>query len=171
MNGINIPNTGQVLFDGDIVILNDIPKIKWIVHYGWYIYKGQKQLGWYFCSIPDQNKLPITDLYLELITVVSSSSGCCCPPDHNPIKPPHPENIPGLSRAFITVDTISQRNELNKKLVPHGKLVRVNDAGDGYPVYYEWDQIHQIWIKTNLSNNSENTLYWSKIFSNTNEGD
>lgn len=154
LNCLTIPDTGVKLVDGSVVTLARFPGMKWIVHNGWYTYMNQQFMGWYFCSIPDQQVLPISDDDLKLLTVVSTNGGHVCPPPPPAIAPspchPHPSHVPHemkyeIDRAFITVDTIAQRNELNKRLLPHGKIVRVNNVG-GSPEYYEWDQVNQIWL-------------------------
>ena len=77
---------------------------------------------------------------------------CECDPDVNhrpPPPPPHPSIPPDvqqdISRAFITVDTIAQRDLLSgTKFLPHGKMVRVNQTPSGVK-YYAWNQITQAW--------------------------
>lgn len=77
---------------------------------------------------------------------------CDCdhqPPPPPPPRPPQPSIPPDvlqdISRAFITVDTIAQRDLLSgTKFLPHGKMVRVNNAPTGVK-YYAWNQITQSW--------------------------
>ena len=166
MNCLTIPDTGVKLVDGSVVTLARFPGIKWIIHSGWYTYMNQQFMGWYFCSIPDQQVLPISDDDLKLLTVVSTNGGHICPPPPPAPAPspchPHPWHIPPemkyeIDRAFITVDTIAQRNELNKRLLPHGKIVRVNNVS-GSPEYYEWDQVNQIWSVLSVGAVSGNYL-------------
>ena len=149
MNRLIVPGTGVVLHDGSIVILNRFPGTKWIVHNGWYNYMGQQYMGWYFCSIPSQTILPVSDDDLSMLTVVSDGE-CPCPP--HPPMPPHPfPDVPftpqqafELDRAWISVETIAQRDQLNKRLLPNGKIVRVNNIG-GRAEYYIWNQVTQTW--------------------------
>ena len=49
-------------------------------------------------------------------------------------------------RAWITVDTIEQRDRLNIRLVPDGKVVKVNDVG-GSVKYYSYDQSLSTWVE------------------------
>ena len=51
-----------------------------------------------------------------------------------------------LERAWITVDTIEQRDRLNIRLVPDGKVVKVNDVG-GSVKYYSYDQSLSTWVE------------------------
>lgn len=168
LNYLTVPNTGMKITDGSVVTLNRFPNVKWIVHNGWYAYNGQQFMGWYFCSIPAQTIIPVNDTDLALLTVVNAGSTCPpapCPmpnpstrPDHShthdhchpPAPPVPPHIIDAVDRAFLTVDTIAQRNELNKRtLLPHGKIVRVNNAG-GFVKYYEWDQAQEQWSEVSF---------------------
>lgn len=187
MNQLIVPDTGVQLVDGSIVILSRFPGTKWIVHNGWYTYQGQQYMGWYFCSIPSQTIMPVSNTDLRLLTVVNDS-GCGCNPGPVPTPPepscpcppcPGPQPIPftpkmafQLDRAWISVDTIAQRDQLSdsKKLLPDGKIVRVNETPDGTPAYYRWSQVKQVWetetfgIDTSnfLTEAKANTLYASK---------
>lgn len=154
-----VPSTGQQLTDGTIVMLSRFPGMKWIVHYGWYTYDNQQYQGWYFNSIPSNTVIPAEGEDLLLLTVLStntSNSGCDCNPHPHPTTPPGPSGGPGkgltpeqayeLNRAWISVDTIALRDELNKRLLPDGKVVRVNRATeDGKPKYYIWNQVTESW--------------------------
>lgn len=158
MNYLTIPSSGVKVFDGDVVMLYRYPGKKWILQDGWYVYNAQQVKGWHFYSIPDGIILPITDSDLQTLSVLSSG----CDKHHNSHRPAHPTppgppatpEIPShityeLDRAFITVDTIAQRDQLNKRLLPHGKIVCVNNAGDGIK-YFRWNQIDQEWVITDI---------------------
>lgn len=155
MNYIAIPSTGTKLFDGTIVVLSTYPGTKWIVHRGWYSYQGSNYNGWYVMSIPTQECLPLSADVLNQISVISGGSDCGChahPPSSCP--PPHgphgPEGLSGkakfqLDRAFITVDTIAERDFLFKNdLIPDGKIVKVNQTTTGTK-YFSWNQVTQQW--------------------------
>lgn len=146
-------DSGIQIVDGSIVILARFPGTKWIVHKGWYDYQGNQYNGWYLSSIPSQTTMPLVDSDLIGIKVVGGQCPC---PDH-PFPSPNPP-IPGgggmkpemaweLNRAWITVDTIEQLSRLNRRLVPDGKIVRVNDTGDGTAKYYRYDQAKSIWTE------------------------
>lgn len=49
-----------------------------------------------------------------------------------------------LNRAFISVNSIEERDSLNIDSLPHGKIVRVADTTDGVK-YYSWDQVTFTW--------------------------
>lgn len=158
MSSLIVPDTGVELYDGAVVMLVRFPNMKWILHNGWYTYQNQTCTGWYFSSIPANTILPVSQEDLKLITVISNNGNTCCPPkpfppECNPCppRPPRPVGIPfthhmaeELNRAFISVNTLAQRNELNKRLLPDGKLVRVNDV-NGEAKYYVWDQSEEVW--------------------------
>lgn len=171
MNCLNVPNSDIYLVDGDIVMLTRFPSIKWIVHYGWYTYDTQQQLGWYFCSIPDNQIIPANDLDLQRITVISRGNNCHCPPPPYHCHPSHchpyppmpdrPDKLNDINRAFITLDNLDQRDRLAQYPIPNGRLVRVNDV-DGSPKYYEWDKSHKVWNEMDFFN-SDSDIYWSII--------
>lgn len=152
MNYITVPESGMKLSDGAIVMIARFPGSKWMLHYGWYTYQNQQSLGWYFTSLNDSTVLPVNDDDLRSLTAISGQSEpeCTC----RPIPPcppgrPHPPEFPHrikeqVDKAFITVDTIAERNALNKELVPQGKMVRVNYTESGSK-YYIWDQVSMSW--------------------------
>lgn len=166
MKQLTIPDTGLKLIDGSIVILAEYPNTKWITHYGWYNYNDQQQMGWYFCSIPDQTILPVTSDNLQYVTLVSDSGGCShrphLPPPPKPVPIiPQPELIDQINRSFITVDTISERDDLDTKNFPTGKLVRVNNV-EGQPKYYQWDQTKKRWLPTTFEDSVNSFIYFKK---------
>lgn len=166
MNQLIVPSTGLKLVDGSIVMLARYPGTKWIVHNGWYTFNNQQSMGWYFCSIPSKLIVPANDEDLNSLTLVSEGGQeCPCPPyppHPHPYPPhpqpptPHPEHLEKfteslkneLDAAFISVDTIADRNALldNDRKLPNGKLVRVNyiDDSEGHK-YYRWDANNEVW--------------------------
>lgn len=149
MSNLTVPGTNVQLADGDVVILSSYPDTKWILHNGWYTYAGQQQMGWYFVSIPYNEILPMSKDDLQYITVVSGGAGLpapghdCCHP-HTPGPQMNPQMKWELDRSMVCVATIAERDLLARRLLPHGKLVRVADTGDG-PKYFAWNQIHSRW--------------------------
>lgn len=154
---------GQVLADGYIVMLARFPDTRWIVHYGWYSYQGNQYQGWYFSAIPSQTTLPAIGEDLNNITIVSISSGCCPSPMPGPGGGLNPQQAFELNRAWISVDTIEQLSQLNKRVVPDGKIVRVNDIGDGTAKYYRYDQANQKWVDETFGFNSDNYVKSSEV--------
>lgn len=167
MKQLNVPDTGVKLTEGSIVILAKYPSIKWITHYGWYDYNDQQQMGWYFSSIPDQSILPVTSDNLRYLTLVSDSGRCPHGPHLPPPPPkpvpiiPQPELIDQINRSFITVDTISERDDLDTTNFPTGKLVKVNNV-EGQPKHYEWDQTKQRWLSTTFEDSVISFIYFKK---------
>lgn len=145
-----VTDSGLEIYDGSIVMLARFPGTKWVVHKGWYTYNGTQYSGWYFSSIPAHTTLPVSTTDLAGIVVVSNS-GCSCVHPGPPIPPCSEESnlkpwmVNELNRAWITVDTMEQLSRLNNRLIPSGKVVRVNDKGDGNPGYYRYNQAKREW--------------------------
>ena len=138
MDYVIIPVTGIKLYDGDIVVLSKYPGVKWIIHNGWYTYQESQSIGWYFCSIPQGVIIPVTDDELTHLTVISDG-GCCpqppCPPGPVPPGPIPPDLAREIDRAWISVATLIDRDNLNKRILPDGKIVRVDEVSTGVPGY------------------------------------
>lgn len=179
--------SGLKLTDGSIVMLARFGSTKWVVHNGWYTYMGQQYSGWYFCAIPGQTVIPVNEEDLRLLTLVSGgdSSYTPCPPGPYPPAPPCPPGpgpgpcpppgpAPGcdipfthqmayeLDRAWITVDTIAQRNKLNSRLIPNGKVVRVNNVM-GVPKYYVYNQVTQTWDEETFGIDTSNFVSLDEV--------
>ena len=129
---------------GDIVMITGYGNDKFLVCRGWYTYDEQRHNGRYFKRIPEGTVVPDSEVNLDDVTVVSSDTGCSCKPV--PCPPDAPEYGPmgSLDGAFVTVDTIEDRNKLCFPIPPDGKIVRVNDV-DGQTKYYVWDAEHFAW--------------------------
>ena len=154
-----VTDTGVVIYDGSVIVMSSYPNVKWILKNGWYTYQGRQYNGWYASSIPENNILPIDEQSLVGVTLISSPGCSCSPPPPFPpgpgcIPPPPPQpDFPfhkdlkdQIERAWITVDTIEQRNRLNIHLVPNGKVVKVNNV-DGQVKYYSYDQVNSTWVE------------------------
>lgn len=93
----------------------------------------------------------ITDEHYQSSDYVVASSSTAGP--HGPIFPPvapDDEIIPyQVKSAFVTFPTIEERDKLNPRQTPDGKLVRVNDV-DGKPEYYAWSINEHKWINVNF---------------------
>jgi hypothetical protein len=145
-----IPGTNIELNDGAIIMLAAYTNTKWIVHNGWYTYGGTTYMGWYLCSIPQQTILPANTSILQGVTIISNN--CPCPPVP-PCPPPCP---PGpfppdifweIDRSWISVETIADRDLLNNRNLPNGKIVRVNDIDENEnPGYYIWSARDNTWV-------------------------
>lgn len=138
---IVIPETDIRLYDSDIVKLSNRPKIKWIVHLGWYTYQGIQSFGWYLVSISDGEILPVSTIDLTLCTletIKTQGSELYDGRVKNYTRPFTPADAEVLNRTFITVETIAQRDNLDKHKLINGRIVRVNNVG-GVVNYYAWN--------------------------------
>lgn len=167
-----VPDTKKKLVDGDIVMLSKYPSIKWILHYGWYLYCNHRHSGWYFSAVLSNDILPVTEENLNCITVISTNShnvessypcSCHCNPNHTP-SIPNPDFPSGsglteeqadeLNRSWISVDTISDRDQLSVHDLPDGKVVRVNITEDGSK-YFIWNREKSVWDDVDFGSNAE----------------
>ena len=142
MADIIIPGTDKILLDGTIVILAGFDDVKYILHNGYYNYIGEVFEGWYGVSIPDQNIIPIVVNMLvgcEVVYYPDSNCQCKYPSGNIPYTT---DDKYQLQRAFITVDTMIERDALSPNLsitdLVNGRLVRVNKPNnvDFNPKYY-----------------------------------
>lgn len=168
-NYFQIPETGQIVYEGDIVMLSEYPGYLYTATYGWYVKDGIKQKGWYFMSTTSDRLVPINDTDLSELVVVESRYPQ--PHPHPPKPHPHPgpgphppippiPPIPGIleSRAAVTVEDIAQRNVIASKNLPDGKIVRVNDNGDSQVAYYEWDAQALNWVPLNWGSGNVDSI-------------
>lgn len=135
-----IPETGKIIYNGDTVILSEHPDTIAVVTYGWYKYEENAMNGWHFILLPAKTIVPAAQVNLSLLTIVPNSSD----DDRNPI-PLSPELRDIESRAFITLDSIVQRDKLITEFMPNGRIVRVNDSVNHTSNYYEWNVETQSW--------------------------
>lgn len=149
-NYLVIPGTNIRLYDGDIVKISGKPRIKWVVHTGWYLYDGNQNFGWYFVSIKNGDILPAATIDLTrctLDTVKTQGSGVADGKVVNYTRPFTLADAELLNRTFITVDTIEQRDNLDQNKLINGRMIRVNDVG-GAPAYYVWNAADKVWEKS-----------------------
>jgi len=150
---ITIPNTSVRLYDGDIVKISKYPKFKWIVHCGWYIDDNRQNYGWYLCNIKSGKTIPVNTIDLTTCTLISSytqGSTFRSGPELNYTRPFTDSDAEMLSRTFISVDTIEQRDNLDTCKLINGRMVRVNDV-EGSIAYYAWNAETQTWDDATLS--------------------
>ena len=140
-----IPETGKIIYNGDTVILSEYPDTIAAVAYGWYKYEENAMNGWHFILLPSKSIIPAANVNLSLLTVVPNSSD----DDRNPI--PLNTSLQDIeSRAFITLDSIAQRDKLIPEFMPNGRIVRVNDSVNHTTNYYEWNIETQSWDDWNI---------------------
>lgn len=152
-----VPDSDVKIFDGNIVMFDAYPCVKWVAHHGLYKYEDKSYKGWYFASIPDQDILPVH--IADLRTVVKVSNTINGPTPKRPPKPcPPPEPFPpgpeitvftvqdkkNLDRSWLTVATIEDRDSLEIPSIPDGKIVQVNDV-NGEIRTYRWSAENDHW--------------------------
>ena len=150
---IVIPGTDIRLYDGDIVKISNKPRVKWVVHAGWFIYQDVQNFGWYFECIKNGEILPVSVIDLTLVTldtVKTQGSGRYDGKVVNYTRPFTVADAELLNRTFITLDTIEQRDNIDPKKLVNGRMVRVNDVG-GVVVYYAWNATTSEWEKIEQS--------------------
>ena len=146
-NYIVIAGTNIRLYDGDVVKISNKPKVKWIVHNGWYIYQGAQNYGWYFVSTETAELLPASVVDLTLCTLVSVrtvGSDVCDGKQVDYTRPFTEADAEALSRTFISVDTLAQRDNIDRNSLANGRIVRVNYVGN-FPKYYAWNADSKDW--------------------------
>lgn len=153
---IVIPNTDIRLYDSDIVKISNRPNIKWVVHIGWYIYDEVQNYGWYFASIRNGEILPVSVVDLTLVTLEVLKTQGSEVYDGKVVGYTIPftkADAEVIRRAFITVDTPEQRDNLDPRKLVNGKMVRVNDVG-GIAGYYAWNEETHTWDKVDFGGGS-----------------
>lgn len=104
MKYLRVPDSDIRLVEGNVIILQKYPTIKWILNNGWYEYQGDMVDGWYITSETDETVLPITEEELEGVVIVSTKYNDALPPypyldepqypPVNPLPPCPPEPPP-----------------------------------------------------------------------------
>lgn len=162
MNYIILPVTNRKVYEGSTVVLNRLPRVKWILSCGFYTYNDKQKKGWYFEAIPSGNVMPVFAQDLYDIKIITPLSPIDPPIAHIPPEPAPGPTPPGptpidfteedkemIMRSTISVDTLEDRDRLSSDDLPEGKVVRVNDV-DGHVDYFEWDKESESWIPATL---------------------
>lgn len=158
MKELEIPNLGQKIRDGSVVMLRRFPGTKWIIHNGWYQYQGVKYTGWYFSSIPSRTILPCNDKDLRNI-VVLSFDGSQVPANPNLPYDPYNDKFYPDKHEYITpqpYDPYSSNSEMDRDRKPkhpeHPPLGPVKcpekylggvHYSEGQLIYAEYGDIYQ----------------------------
>ena len=151
---IVIPGTNIRLYDSDVVKISNKPRVKWIVHNGWYIYKDVQNFGWYLVSIKNGDILPVSEIDLTLCSLVTTKTQGSEKYDGKVVNYTRPfteADAETLNRTFITLDTLDQRANLDPNKLVDGRIVRINDVG-GAPAYYSWNASTKEWDIIDNSN-------------------
>lgn len=142
-----IPGTNIRLYDGDIVTVTKFPDSKFQIYCGWYVYKQVQNYGWYLSELNTGRVYPVNTIDLTTCTLVTTraqGSTYKSGPELQYTRPFTDSDFDILNRAFITVATIEQRDNLDASKLIDGRMVRVNDDG-GSAGYYIWDAKNQTW--------------------------
>jgi len=161
INYIVIPKTNIRLYDGDEVTISNHPHIKWHVHKGWYDKFGVQAFGWYLISDKEET-LPVETIDLTLCSLVTKKVEGSIYSDgaetsYSSVYSDYDATM--LNSAFISVDTIKQRDNLDKNKLTNGKIVRVNDYG-GTVLYYAWNAETQHWDDVDFGGGSSSSIFY-----------
>lgn len=159
---IVIPGTNIRLYDGDLVVITNRPNIKWVVHYGWFIFQNVQNHDWYFSSIKNGETLPVSQVDLTTVSLTTSKTQGSTFEDGKVVNYTTvftAEDAQTLNRTFISVDTIAQRDNIDKKKLPNGRLVRVNDYG-GSPKYFAWNATTSEWDEVNWGSGGDKEIFY-----------
>lgn len=98
MEYIIIPESGEKITVGAVVQISEESDTKYVMLNGIYIYDGTQATGLFLSSIPDRITVPIDNVDLSKLIVISDGTGgCSCPCE------PHP-NLPPPHRAYNCVE-------------------------------------------------------------------
>lgn len=71
-NRLDIPNSTEALFEGDIVRLGRFSNEDWLVRFGWYSFGGNRPVcGWFLESIKGHEVKPVQLPDLDDIYVIT----------------------------------------------------------------------------------------------------
>lgn len=155
-----VPGTSIRFYDGDIIRVSKYPKSKFQIYCGWYIFNSVQNYGWYLSNIKSGKVLPIDTIDLTTCTLITSyaqgstySSG----PELQYTRPFTDADFEMLTRSFVTLDTIEQRDSLDRRKLVDGKVVRVNDV-EGVPAYFSWDALTRTWQPIDYSDSVKRVI-------------
>ena len=143
-----IPGTNIRLYDGDTVKISTKQNKFCLVHHGWYNYQGVKNYGWYFDATNGSETIPATTIDLTLCQLVMDSTKGSIFTDGKVTNYTDiftADDAETLNRTFISVETIKQRDNIDKNKLVNGRLVRVNNV-NGIPRYYSWNADMNDWL-------------------------
>ena len=159
---IVIPGTNIRLYDGDLVTITNRPNIKWVVHYGWFIFQNAQVHDWYFSAINNGENLPVSSVDLTLVSLSTSKTIGSVYNDGKKVNYTEPftgADAETLNRSFISVDTLAQRDNIDKNKLTNGRLVRVNDFG-GTSLYYAWNENSKTWDEVNFGSGGDKEIFY-----------
>lgn len=155
-----IPGTNIRLYDGDQVKVTKYPRSKFEIHCGWFVFENKQNFGWYLSNIKTGKVFPLTTIDLttcSLLTSESKGSTYRSGPEFQYTRPFTDSDAEVLSRTFITLDTIEQRDNLDPLKLVNGKMVRINND-DGSATYYVWNAKESRWEPTDFGGNIKRVI-------------
>lgn len=159
---IVVPGTNIRLYDGDLVTITNRPHIKWVVHYGWFIYQNAQCHDWYFSAITNGEILPISSVDLTLVSLATSKTLGSIYQDGKQVNYTTvftEADAQTLNSTFISVETIAQRDNIDKNKLVNGRLVRVNDGG-GSPKYFAWNASTNSWSEVDWGSGGTKEVFY-----------
>ena len=159
---IVIPGTNIRLYDGDLVTITNRPHIKWIVHYGWFIFQDVQHHDWYFSAITNGETLPVANVDLTLVSLATTKTQGSIYHDGKIVNYTTvftEADAQTLNSTFISVDTITQRDNIDKTKLVNGRIVRVNDFG-GATVYYAWNSSTNSWSEVDFGSGGKQEVFY-----------
>lgn len=118
----------RLISEGSLVTLKSAKGQLWVVHKGWFAYKGVPIYGWYLSDDRTGEVLPLTE---ELSMQLVSGSEYNCGGEDDPLPPPC-EPCDCYEKKLIFVDsTVPEENEtkviVNPEILPYTKI-RIGDC-------------------------------------------
>lgn len=155
-----IPGTNIRLYDGDQVKVTKYPRSKFEIHCGWYVFESKQNFGWYLSNIKTGKVFPLNTIDLttcSLVTLESKGSTYRSGPEFQYTRPFTDSDAEVLSRTFITLDSIEQRDNLDPLKLVNGKMVRINNE-DGSATYYVWNANEHRWDPIDFAGNIKRVI-------------
>lgn len=156
MRYLEVPQTDVKIDDNSKVIYND--KL-YLLSYDYYIEDDELKQGWLLKSEQHDSNIVVTDdMLMNIRPVTHVANDCddrkqCCLCNISMCS--IDDTIYQADRAFITVNSIVDRDTLNHKLLIDGKMVRVNnvlneDTNEFEAKYYTWNATEETWAETHI---------------------
>ena len=143
---LECPEQNMAILAGSIVRLGRFSNIEWMVAYGWYTWGGNRPVcGWYLmqCDAPSNIK-PLQAIDLDDIYVITEPEPGPLPPQPGATITPEEKEL--YDRAFVTLESYLDLQELDNEDLHDGKLVRVQHDQNDESAYFIWDSQQIAWL-------------------------
>lgn len=162
MRYLEVPQNDIKISDNSKVIYSDN---SYLLSYDYYIENDELKQGWLLKSEQHDSSIVVTDdMLIDIKPVTCTADNCdtmkqCCLCNINMCN--IDDAIYQADRAFITVNSIVDRDTLNHKLLVDGKIVRVNnvlneDTNQLEAKYYVWNATEETWTEIHIEFNPDN---------------